>query len=53
MDPVALTELVQRRAVTALKLIVPLVEVVEHEPDEASEATGRSFISNGERIQVR
>ena len=48
-DPVVLTELVQRKAVTTLKLIAPLVEVVECEPDAASEATGRS---SGESIEA-
>ena len=42
MDPVVLIELVQRKAVTALKLIAPLVEAEEYEPDAASEATGKS-----------
>ena len=49
MDPVVFIELVQRKAVTALKLIAPLVEVVECEPDAASEATGRS---SGESIEA-
>ena len=42
LDPVVVTELVQRKAVTALKLIAPPVEVVEHEPDAASVATEKS-----------
>ena len=42
MDPVVSIVLEQRKAVTALKLIAPLVEAEEYEPDAASEATGMS-----------
>ena len=42
LDPVVSIVVVQRRAVTALKLIAPLVEAEECEPDAASEATGMS-----------
>ena len=40
--PVALTEQLQRRAVTAQKLIVSPVKVVENEPDAAFVATEKS-----------
>ena len=42
LDPVVVTERVQQRAVTAQKLIVPPVKVVEYEPDAASVATEKS-----------
>ena len=42
LDPVVVTELVQRKAVTALWLIAPPAEVVEHEPDAAFVATEKS-----------
>ena len=42
MDPVVSIVLVQQMAVTALKLIAPLVEAEEHEPGAASEASGMS-----------
>ena len=49
MDPVVSIVLVQRKAVTALKLIAPLVEAEEYEPDAASEATG---MSSGESVEM-
>ena len=41
-DPVVVIERVQRRAVTAQKLIVSHVKVVENEPDAAFVATEKS-----------